>query len=55
MARLLLVAVLALTQEYLLGLNASASGVTPALTKCLIEVHDAHISTYLRHTFGKMG
>lgn len=32
---------------------ASASGVTPPITKCHIEVYDAHISTFIRRTQGK--
>ena len=48
------VALLAIiTQLIIPSTFATASGVTPPMTKCHIEVYDAHISTFIRRTQGK--
>ncbi len=42
-----------ITQLIVSAIPASATGATPPLTKCHIQIHDAHISKYILRTQGK--
>ncbi len=48
--RLVLISSLVVLQSSFSGIGVFASTATPPLTKCHIEVHNAHLSTYIRKT-----